>query len=574
MTMIGKTLDCYKLLEEIGSGGFATVYLGLDTRVNEPVAVKVLLESFDRDTKAVERLEREAQALMKLPAHPNIIGLRGSGKVDGYHYLVMDYVAGKDLSTVLDERRKLPIVEAVEVAIQVARALSTAAIAGIVHRDVKPENIRLLPDGTVKVMDFGIARDTSSPRITQVGLLAGTTKYVAPEIWKGKSPDKYSDIYALGCVLYEMLVGSPPFVGATPESIMRAHLQVSPDLDKLAKVGVPAGLCDLIDVMLSKEPTGRPTADELVRDLPQYGRPGKRVSSGLLHRYEDQDDDTRINLKAVERKRPRLRWLIVPATLLLGLAFGAVLMATLGLPLAIDSRAAQFDPTRAAAVRHVADLLRGTPFSPSNATAFSVTAVITPGISSAPEVSPTITSLPVSIYTRLPGRLRTLPDGRKVNWFIDNEMIGVNFDPPLDSELGQKYWTKLDYSDEADYGAGYVTAQAGESVSATWSMDVALAAGFYEVFVYRPSYARDFVAESVQYGVYLGSTALQPFDGTSYVNQQSTRGTWVSIGGYEIDRPDILSVHLDVEGARPIAYEVDVDAIGIVRLDGKKLVSR
>jgi hypothetical protein len=387
-----------------------------------------------------------------------------------------------------------------------------------------------------------------------------------------------------------MLVGDSPFVGATPEAIMRAHIQVQPDLGKLAEVGVPAGLCDLIEFMLAKEPAARPPVDELIRELPQYGRPSKvsatpgRTLTALRRQVEDPNDETRINVRPAGQPRRRRGRVVASvallATLLLGWALGAVFMTTLGLPLAIDSRAAQLNSTSAVIVRQAADLLRGTPMPPAQAAvaALSETAILSTSLNLTPTfttvISTSVPSLPVSSYARVPGRLRKLPNGRKVDWFIDNDMPGLTIDPPLDSELGRKFWTKLDYSDDEDYGAGYVTVQAGETVSVSWTMDVPLEQGFYEIFVYRPSYFRNFVAESVQYRVFLGRTELRPFDGTNYVDQQTTRGTWVSLGGYELTKPDILSVHLDVEGARPIAYEVDVDAIGIVRLGEKRLLSK
>jgi hypothetical protein len=260
------------------------------------------------------------------------------------------------------------------------------------------------------------------------------------------------------------------------------------------------------------------------------------------------------------------------ATLLLGLVAGAAMVATLGLSIVIDNRAALLDPTSAVAAQNVADLFRGTPLPTAKPLATTLTAKVVP--SPTLDTTPTVSTTTVSIYSRVPGRLRKLPNGRRMDWFIDNDMDGLHLDPPIDSELGRKIWTKLDYSDDSDYGSGYVTVIAGETVSVVWTMDVALPVGYYEIFAYRPSYLRNFVAESVQYHVRLGNTELRPFTGTNYVNQQTALGMWVSIGGYEIRQPDVLSISLDVEGARPVPYEVDVDAIGIVQLSDKKLASQ
>ncbi len=635
MSIVGKTLGRFRLLEEVGSGGFATVYLGLDTHLNEPVAVKVLLDKASRDPTAVARFEREAQALRKLPKHPNIVGLRASGKVDGHYYLVMDYLAGNDLSTVLSRQGRLPVPDAVDIVAQIADALKAAAAAGLVHRDIKPENIRLLPDGTVKLLDFGIARDAATSRLTKEGLLAGTAAYVAPEVWRGQQPDQPSDVYALGCVFYEMLTGQPPFVSDSLENTMRMHLESKPDMNVVAAAGAPTDVCDAVEQMLSKDPRKRPGYDTLLARLSPHGRGGASAQRSSIPNLTPADapdatpratgrsaagrgattrgevDETRVNLRAesggkarAARSRPsafqlrpaggaaspvagrqpqpaarsqgRRGGVIALAVLLLvmGMAAGALATATLALPLVLDLRASQLEPAPASAARSVANLLRGTPMPQTTYTAPAaiVTEAMTP--TTTPTIAPTDNA--GTIFNFIPGRLRRLPDGRRMDYWIDDSSPGLTLDPPMDSEAGKVTWTRLDYMDAGDYGSGFVTIRAGVTANIIWTMDKPLAPGFYELFIYRPwrppdPLVRPFIAITVPYEVRLDGRLLLPFAGSSVIDHQASYGQWVSIGGYELTESGILSVRLDVENAQPARYEVAIDGLAIARLSGPQL---
>ena len=634
MSLVGKTLGRFRLLEEVGSGGFATVYLGLDTQLNEPVAVKVLLDKASRDPTAVARFEREAQALRKLPTHPNIVGLRASGKVDGYYYLVMDYLAGNDLSTVLSRQGRLPVPDAVDIIAQIADALKAASAAGLVHRDIKPENIRLLPDGTVKLLDFGIARDAATSRLTKEGLLAGTAAYVAPEVWRGQQPDQSSDIYALGCVFYELLTGQPPFVSDSLESTMRLHLESNPDMNVVAAAGAPADVCDAIEQMLRKDARKRPGYDRLLAWLTPYRRGGESAArrytiptltpadAGAAPRRaagagRGEPDETRVNLRTeseskakASRSRPsafrlqpaddapnaiagrrqqaaaritsaraqsRRGGVIALAVILfiMGMAAGALATATLALPAVLDLRASQLAPGPASAARSVANLLRGTPLPQPTRTAPAMAAQVTPP-------TPTVTVGPVetpgTIFNFIPGRLRRLPDGRRADYWIDDSSPGLTLDPPMDSEAGKITWTRLDYMDAGDYGSGFVTIRAGVTANIIWSMDRPLAPGFYELFIYRPwrppdPLVRPFIAMTVPYEVRLDGRLLLPFAGSSVIDHQASYGQWVSIGGYELTESGILSVRLDVENALPARYEVAIDGLAIARLGDARLTA-
>src|SRR5437867_6067839 len=208
----------YELDRVLGHGGMAEVYLGTDRVLGRPVAVKILADRFARDGSFVARFRREAQSAAALN-HPNVVSVFDTGSDDGTHYIVMEYVKGKTLSQVIREDAPLLPERAVEITQGVAQALAFAHRAGIIHRDVKPGNIMLTPHGDVKVMDFGIARATTSESLTQTATVLGTATYFSPEQAQGAAVDARSDIYSLGVVLYEMLTAVPPFSGDSPVTI-------------------------------------------------------------------------------------------------------------------------------------------------------------------------------------------------------------------------------------------------------------------------------------------------------------------------------------------------------------------
>jgi len=183
------------------------------------VAVKVLAPPLDRDKAFVERFRREARAAAGL-SHPNIVAVFDNGSDDGTHYIVTELVDGETLAERLRRDGPMPPPEAIEVAVDVCHALAAAHERGVVHRDIKPGNVMLLPDGRVKVVDFGIARAAGSDTLTGTGEVFGSSAYLSPEQASGGSGDQRSDLYALGCVLYEMLTGEVPFRADTPIATM------------------------------------------------------------------------------------------------------------------------------------------------------------------------------------------------------------------------------------------------------------------------------------------------------------------------------------------------------------------
>ena len=262
LTEIGQ----YEIYRELGSGGFGTVYLARDQITGVIVAVKVLNPEISASPEFQQRFYREAEALRSLPGHPNIVRLLNYGDFHGTPYLVMDYLPGKDLRDLMGDAN-LYVRQALSIGIQVARALEAANLGGLVHCDIKPENLRILPDRSVKVMDFGIARAVD----TNFREIAGTPAYIAPELWRGELPGAATDMYALGCVLYEMIVGRTPFRSTSDDprqerrDLAESHCNLEPDWSPIQSLQQDTRLVGLLKALLAKPAAARPQA-RLVRE--------------------------------------------------------------------------------------------------------------------------------------------------------------------------------------------------------------------------------------------------------------------------------------------------------------------
>lgn len=255
----------YRLDAVLGRGGMAAVWRGVDIRLDRSVAVKVLDGAALIDPAAVERFHREARTVARL-ADPHVVAVYDVGSDGDRHYLVMELVSGTSLAGLL-RQGPLDAGQAVDIAIQVCQALHAAHAAGVVHRDVKPGNILIDRRGAVKVCDFGIARlvGAAQPTLTAVGATIGTSQYMAPEQVAGGPVDGRTDLYALGCVLYAMLTGRPPFDGDSAVGIALQHLHRDPEPIGHLRPDLPGALADLVDRLLAKEPDHRPGAAARVR---------------------------------------------------------------------------------------------------------------------------------------------------------------------------------------------------------------------------------------------------------------------------------------------------------------------
>ena len=266
----------YELTHLVARGGMAQVYRAVDLQLDRPVALKVLFPELSVDKTFVERFRREAQAAANL-SHPNIVPVFDWGEDDGVYFIVMEYIDGRSLSAVLRDPQRLPPNQIAQIGAGVAAALAFAHRHGVVHRDVKPGNILITPDGEVKVTDFGIARAVNTEEsLTQTGAVMGTAAYFSPEQAEGKTVDARSDIYSLGVVLYEMAVGRPPFQGDSPVAVASKHVRDDPTLPRVANAACPAALEAVIMKAMAKDPAARyGSAEELRADLLRFadGRP-------------------------------------------------------------------------------------------------------------------------------------------------------------------------------------------------------------------------------------------------------------------------------------------------------------
>jgi len=329
----------YAVIEQVGSGGMAYVYRARDELLGREVAVKVLSERFSGDKSFVERFRREAQAAANL-SHPNIVSLYDYGAEGDTYFIVMEFIDGRSLAEIIQEEGPLLPERAAEIAADVAKALERAHSAGLVHRDVKPANIMITDSGQTKVTDFGIVRalgGEAEQTMTQTGMVIGTAAYLSPEQAQGNPVDARSDVYSLGCVLFEMLTGSPPFSGETPLSIAYKHVREDPPPPSSSNPDVPSALDAITLKGLAKNPENRyQDAAEMHEDLQRF------LSGQKVHATPLLADTTMVSrassgtsvMRQVEYEGPddegrRPFFYVLVALLILGLfALGAWFLAT------------------------------------------------------------------------------------------------------------------------------------------------------------------------------------------------------------------------------------------------------
>jgi serine/threonine-protein kinase len=256
--LIGRVLDGrYLVRSRIAHGGMATVYLGTDTRLDREVALKVMHAELASDPDFVSRFIGEAKSVARL-SHPNIVAVFDQGSDEQYLYLAMEYVPGRTLRYLLQERRWFPYAEALDVMDPILSGLAAAHRAGFVHRDVKPENVLLTADGRVKVVDFGLARASAASGQTRAGQVIGTVAYIAPEQVSGGTSDFRTDVYAAGIMLFEMITGRQPHTGESPLAVAHKHVNEEVPPPSVFVAGLPRAVDDLVRAATSRDPRQRP----------------------------------------------------------------------------------------------------------------------------------------------------------------------------------------------------------------------------------------------------------------------------------------------------------------------------
>ncbi len=330
----------YELHRRLARGGMADVFLARDQLLDRPVAVKVLFPEFATDPSFVERFRREAQSAANLN-HPNIVSVYDWGEEGGTYFIVMEYVDGRSLASILSTEGPLHPQRAAEVTSDIAAALGFAHRNGVIHRDVKPGNVLISPQGQVKVADFGIARAMAAgteDNLTQTGSVMGTATYFSPEQAQGLQLDPRSDLYSLGIVLYEMVTGRPPFSGESPVGIAYKHVQEQPVPPRQVNANVPADL-DAIDMkLLAKSPGSRyASAEDLRADLRRFreGQPvlavgavGATQAMAATNAVPAYDSTTAVPVEELPPAEPKKRsWPFIVVLILLLLLLAGLLFA-------------------------------------------------------------------------------------------------------------------------------------------------------------------------------------------------------------------------------------------------------
>jgi eukaryotic-like serine/threonine-protein kinase len=367
----------YELKETVGRGGMSTVYCAFDTLLERNVALKILHEQYGGDEEYVERFRREARAVAQL-SHPNIVTVIDRGEEDGKQFIVFELVDGENLKELVARGGPLPVRRVLELGLEVGRALAFAHAQGLIHRDVKPQNVLLNGDGRAKVTDFGIVRSLDAVGQTETGTVLGTSHYIAPEQARGERVDAQTDVYSFGVVLHELLTGDVPYPGDNFLSVAMKHVNdpVPSVLD--ARPDVPIRLASLIERCLAKQSADRPASmDEVVAEL-------EAVQAELDAREDGEGTMIMRRPAAVPARPPRqkrrpprgrraLLWPVLLGIVLLAAAVGGILFtmrddgtpggAAGGAPVTLEG-VASYDPPPGDGEEHserVADATDGNP---------------------------------------------------------------------------------------------------------------------------------------------------------------------------------------------------------------------
>jgi uncharacterized RDD family membrane protein YckC len=279
--LAGTHLQHFELVRLLGRGGMGAVYYGTDLSLERPVAIKVLAIDIAHDSEVVARFEREARAQARL-RHPNVAQIYFIGQDRGFHFFVMEYLEGPGLDSLLAKGALLPWTQALDYTLAAARGLRAALLHGFVHRDVKPSNLMLDNEAGIKILDFGLVKSMhGDAQLTRDGAIIGSPLYMAPEQGRGQASDHRSDIYSLGCTLYHMLGGRPPFSGDSPVGIITMHVTDKPAALRDLNNAVPQPVARIVEKMMAKKPDDRyADYDQLIAAL-EAARTPRRELGGM-----------------------------------------------------------------------------------------------------------------------------------------------------------------------------------------------------------------------------------------------------------------------------------------------------
>lgn len=369
----------YRILGLVGEGGMAKVYKAEDRLLERAVAVKVLREQYASDQAFVERFRQEARSAAGL-AHPNIVSVYDVGIDGNWNYIVMEYVEGPSLKDLILQGAPFTNVRAVDIGLQILSALSFAHEKGIVHRDIKPQNILISSNGTAKVTDFGIARAATGAQLTETGVVLGTVHYFSPEQARGDTATPASDIYAIGVVLYEMLTGRLPFQGDSTLAIALKHVQEQPQPPSKINPRIPPSIENIIVKAMAKEPAARyPSAEVMKQALTNYRQMGEQMTApvSMIPATSPVQGKsvsvTPIGISRIDQKKRGIDWfLITLAVLILGFVIASI-------PVAAKVYELYFNPVLGAAAPAGTPTPAPTPVAPT-ATATTVPRVVVPEV--------------------------------------------------------------------------------------------------------------------------------------------------------------------------------------------------
>lgn len=333
----------YMIVKHVGQGGMADVYVAVDTLLNREVAVKVLRGELSNDPVALLRFQREANASTAL-SHPNIVDIYDVGEENGYHYIVMEYVRGKDLKQLIAQRGALCKEEAVAIMKQLVSAVAEAHRRNIIHRDIKPQNVLIKDDGTLKVVDFGIALAQDALQLTQSDSVMGSVHYLAPEVARGEAATRQSDIYSLGIVFYELLSGEVPFHGEQAVQIAMKHMREEIPSIRALNPQLPQAVENVILRATAKNKNFRyPSCEVMLQDLTTCLSPERANEPRVVFKTPSEGNKTiamdtarrkengssRPAAKPVKKKKKRKKksnaWMTLLVTGLVVLSIAAVI---------------------------------------------------------------------------------------------------------------------------------------------------------------------------------------------------------------------------------------------------------